>query len=78
MSRSIEGFVASGEIQLRGLDDKQGRRGVVKEEVLVGLVEFSQVLRIGVDRLPLEVALAVAKTPDQHIGRCLQVDHEIG
>ena len=40
----VERIVAAGEIELRRLHDEQWRGRVVKEEVLIGLVQLAQVI----------------------------------
>ena len=50
----------------------------MKKEMLVGFVELFQITRVRVDRLAIEIAGPFAQTPHEHVGRGLQVDHEIG
>src|SRR5262249_48430137 len=65
-----------GQIVLRRLDDEQRRRRVMKKEVIVGLVELTQV-RVA-ERRELRIgSLAFAGATAENVGRRLQVQHEI-
>ena len=65
--------------ELRGLDDEERRGVVVEEEVLVGLVELLEVLGIGLERRRLPDRRGrLRSATEQHVGRRLQIDDEIG
>jgi len=64
-------------VELRGLDDQQRRRRVVKEEVLVRLVQLPQVLRVRAERGVLRRALPLARTTEHDVGGGLEIDHQI-
>ena len=53
--------VAPREVDLRGLDDEQGRGGVVEEEVVVGLVQLSEELVVRHEQLFGCATLAIAQ-----------------
>src|SRR5450755_4692915 len=63
------------EVDLRGVDDQQIRRSVVKKEMLVRLEDFFEV--VIVDCI-LAWRVLFLETLLQHFGRGLQVDHQIG
>ena len=73
-----ERVVAPGQIELRGFDDQQRRGAVVKEEVVVRLVQLPDVLVVERRAASGSCARALAQALAQHVGRRLQVDHEIG
>ena len=66
-------------IELRGFDHQQRRRGVVEEEVLVRLVQLAQVLGVGLRHVAARDRSArLRRRSQQHVGRRLQIDDEIG
>ena len=50
LDQIVERLVARLGIELRGFDDEQRRRVVMKEEVVVCLVQFPQVVVVGLQR----------------------------
>src|SRR5271166_3013903 len=70
----LQVFAALHEVDIRGVDDQQVRRGVVEEKVLIGLYDFFDV--IVMDGL-LARSILLLKALLQHVGRRLQVDHKV-
>src|SRR3990167_11317029 len=58
LDQIVERFVAGVGVELRGFDDEERRRVVVKEEVMVGLVQFAEILivRLKVNRFGVHAA----------------------
>ena len=50
----------------------------MKEEVVVRLVQLAQVVVVGLQRDRFGVHAAAVDAPQQHVGRRLQVDDEVG
>ena len=74
----VDRFVGAGGIELRGLDHQKRAGRVMEEEVLVGLVQFLEV-PIARDRdVGFGTPGAVAQPAREHVGRGLQVDHQVG
>src|SRR6516164_456234 len=68
-------FAVLHKIDLRGVDDQQVRRRVVKKEMLVSLHYFLEIILA--DRfLPRSILLFQPFL--QHLWRCLQINHQIG
>src|SRR5450755_3405633 len=63
------------EVDLRGVDDQQVRRSVVKKEMLVGLDDFFEVVII--DRI-LAWRVLFLESLLQHLRRGVLVDHQTG
>src|SRR5688572_1364765 len=70
----VERLLTGVEIEVRSFDDQERRRAVVKEEVLVRLVQLPDVLRSGIVRLALALPLALSHSLQEHFGRRLEVD----
>ena len=58
LDQIVERLVAGVRIELRGLDDEQRRGVVVKEEMVVRLVQLPQVVVVGLERDGFGVASA--------------------
>src|SRR5438445_750026 len=74
----VERLVAGVRVELRRLDDEQRRRVVVEKKMMVRLVQFAQVPVVGLQRDRFGIEAAAVHAPQQHVGRRLQVDDEIG
>ncbi len=73
----LDVLVVPVEVERRGLDDQQGRAGVVEEEMVEGVVEFRDVLLVVAAALG-RAARAVAQPLAQPVGGALQVDDDVG
>src|ERR1700704_6403883 len=65
----VHGLVAGLQIELRGFNDEERRRGIMKEEVLVGLVQLADVAGIGVECLALGILRPIAEAANENVGR---------
>src|SRR4051812_19844882 len=72
----VNRVVSPRRVELRGLDHEQRRGVVVKEEVVVGLVQLTHVLVVEGGRVA-GGARALLEPAAEHVGRRLEVDHEI-
>src|SRR5690349_12838635 len=74
----VDGLVARLQIYLRGLDDEERGGRIVKEKVLIGLVQLAKVVGRRKQRGALRILLTVIQAFEQDVGGRLQIDDQVG
>src|SRR5262245_43432937 len=74
----VHGILADVPVELRGLDDEERRGVVMEEEVMIGLVQFLQIVGIWLEPVAFGIPAAGLEPPQEDVGGRLQIEDKIG